>query len=171
MRKTVIKAIIGVLAVFCFCEAAYADMVILKNGKRIKGLILDEYKDRIIFSTVGGEMMIKKPDIRAATYDTEGKELMHIGENQIKKGRYIKAYYAYEKALELDPELAGGHERLRFLKGFLETKTRNDIIGNITCQNVAEGKGPVEEVADEVGLELESGEKHVSIKRVTGRKP
>jgi C-terminal processing protease CtpA/Prc len=155
-----------------FCgTSAFADTVILRNGERIKGLILDEYKDRIVVSTVYGEKIIMKSEIRSAIYDSEVKALMQKGKNQVRKMQYIEAHHTYAKALELDPKLQEARERLDYLRSFLETKMKKDIARSVKDKKEkfqgAFGVIPSQRVADEFGITLTPNGKYIEIGKVT----
>jgi len=152
---------------------AYADTVILKDGRRVKGLILDEMKDRIVFSTVSGEREIRKSDIRSAIYDTETQALLQKGRNQIRRGQYIRAYHTFEKVLEIDPDIGEARERLRYLASQVERINRLDFIGDPGVRNAREpgaGKKPAaERLREEIGLTLSSNGKYVTVKDPGGK--
>lgn len=147
---------------------SFADTVIFKDGKRAKGLILDEFKDRIVLSTIEGEKVIPKSKIRSAVYDSEEKALMQEARNQMKKNQHIKAYYTYKKVLELDPEMKEARERMDYLKGYLEEQTKGDIMKSVRNRQErlqgASGKTPVQRAREELGLFLETGEKYVFVR-------
>jgi len=163
----VARSIAGLSLVLLLASVSSADTVALKNGLSVKGLILNEYKDRIVVSTVDGEKYFMKSDIRSASYDSEARSLLQKGRNQVKKRQYVKAYYTYKKVLEMDPEIEEARKRVGFLKRFLENKALSDITSNIAKRNgFVNGKNartPAQEVADRLGLVLEAGEKHVYI--------
>ena len=165
-----VSLIAGVSAILFFCSFSFADTVILKNGRKEKGLILDEFKDRIVLSTAEGEKTLMKSDIRSAIYDSEQKALMQKGRNQLKRGQYIKAYYTYEKAVELNPDLKEARERLYYLRNYLETKIRSDVRGSWIARKErfggASGKTLARKVAGELGLVLASGEKYVFVEKI-----
>jgi len=157
----------AVSAVLCFSAPAFSDTVILRDGERVKGLIVDEFKDRIILSTPGGERAIMRTDIRSAVYDNEQKALMQRGRSQLKRGQYLKAYQTYEKAVMLDPEQPEALERLHYLRSYLETKTRYDITEGVRRHREVDGEEegitPVRELKESLGLVLAPGEKFVHV--------
>lgn len=158
------------LIVISTCLVSSADTVILKNGKKLKGLMVNEYKDRITLSTAEGEKTIMKSSIRSAVYDDEEKALLQKARNQFKRRQYMKAYYTYQKVLEIDPELGEAKERVKHLRSFLEKKIREDIVGDMRGKNERSGatisKSVAEEVAEDLGIVLGEGEKYVFIEKV-----
>ena len=168
------RYITAVALTILFCGlSASADTVILTNGERIKGLILDEYKDRVVVSTVYGEKIIMKSEIRSAIYDSEVKALMQKGRNQVRKMEYFEAYHTYAKALELDPKLTEARERLDYLRSFLETKMKKDITRSIQQKKEkfqgTSGVVPTQRVAEEFGITLAPNGKYIEIGKITDK--
>ena len=55
------RILVNILIIlFLMATLIYADTVIMKDGKEAKGLIVDEYTDRITLSTVDGERSISR---------------------------------------------------------------------------------------------------------------
>ncbi|MDD3088521.1 MAG: PDZ domain-containing protein [Candidatus Omnitrophica bacterium] len=172
-----IRKVLGVCVLIFFldviAEAPFteADTVMLKDESNIKGLIIDEMKDRIVVSTADGERTIMKADIRFAVYDDEERSLLQIGRNQLKKGQYFKAYQTYEKAAELNPDSEEARDKRDHLRAYLETKTRYDIADSVRRNrenfNGETGRNAISEVRKKLGLELVSGKKYVTVEEVT----
>lgn len=87
------------------CETAQADTIILKNGKEIKGLVVEEHADRIILSTEKGEIPILRKGFRDIQYDDPAQNFMQIGKAYEKDGKLGEALAFYEKAMEVNPDL------------------------------------------------------------------
>lgn len=173
MHRIIYKQIL--FFIFLFLGASgmiFADTVVLKDGTRIKGLILDEFKDRLVISTVIGERELMKSTLKSAIYDSEEKALIHEGRNYFKKAQFIKAYYTYKKAAELNPDLKEAKERLYYLRSYLKTKMRCDIIGDVVMNKEREEKlkekNSTQRAEDELGIVLyNNGGRYVSIEKIT----
>lgn len=101
------KKIILLLCLFQIAVLpARADTVHLKNGDLKKGMVVEEYMDRIIFSTVDGEVEIMKDLIEKVSYDDPEMNLMSLGDEAFDRGSYKQAYKYYTLALEINPDLA-----------------------------------------------------------------
>lgn len=164
------------ILLFCVILAApfsTADTLLLRDGTEVKGLILNEYKDRIVVSTASGEKYFMKSAIKSASYDSEARELLQKARNEVKRGEYIKAYYSYEKVVELDPKIEEAGERLMFLRKYLENKVRDDIGSGIARGNanisLKDPKGPLEKLQDKLGITLSPGEKYAYISALTDK--
>jgi len=103
--------IISSLIIFVFIATSlYADTVIMKDRKRIKGLVIDEYVDRIKLNTVNGERNIFREDIERIEYDTPEQNFMQLGRAYDTKGLYDKATFYYKKAMEVNPDYKEARE-------------------------------------------------------------
>ena len=85
------------------CPASWADTVSLKNGKDLKGLVVEQHADRVILSTADGEIPILLKRIQDIQYDDPAQNFVKVGKSYEAKGRYGEALAYYEKALEVNP--------------------------------------------------------------------
>ena len=99
MRKTIIFLILILTT-----TTLYADTVIMKNRTKVKGLVVDEYVDRIALSTAEGESNILRRDIERIEYDTPEQNFMQLGRAYDEKGWYDKAAFYYKKAMDINPD-------------------------------------------------------------------
>jgi len=106
MRKPIIPLIIFLL----FSNLAYADTVIMKNKTKVKGLVVDEYVDRIALSTIDGEKYILREEIEVIEYDTPEQNFMQLGRAYEGKGWYDKAAFYYKKAMDINPDYKDARE-------------------------------------------------------------
>lgn len=150
--------------------AAHADTVIMKDETRIKGLILDEFRDRIVVSTAEGEKTLMKDDIRCAVYDDEERALLQTGSTQFKKGNFLKAYYIYDKVAELNPDSDDACQKRDFLRNYVETKTRYDIEDGVRRKREifsgASGMTFLKMLQDEMGIVLVTDNKYVFVEKI-----
>ena len=169
MRKGII--IFSLFFFSLFALYASADMVKLKNGETVKGLILDEYKDRIVLSTASGERVLMKGDISSAVYDSEERTLLRKADNLFKKGQYIKAYYAYAGIVELNPEQEEARQRLNYLRNYIEDKTHDKFRGK-SAKRIYHGEdatqgSSLEKLRDTYGVVLVQKENDVYVGQMT----
>ncbi|MBD3426148.1 MAG: PDZ domain-containing protein [Candidatus Omnitrophica bacterium] len=175
MKYRLILPVALVLMAVFFCVLCFSDTVILKNGKKLKGLIISEYKDRIILSTAEGERSIMKSSIRSAVYSEEKKALLQKARNQFKRRQYLGAYYSYKQVLELDPDLREAREKTEYLRNLLETRTREQVEQGLERKNEHAGTGEYLSVAErllnELGLVLSGGKSFVVVRQVRSDAP
>lgn len=88
---------------FNYSTLAYADTVFLKDDQEAKGIVVEEYIDRIKLSTMDGEIEILKSDIKDILYDLRVQNLIKLGDFHKQKGNLARAYVYYRKAYHTDP--------------------------------------------------------------------
>jgi C-terminal processing protease CtpA/Prc len=98
------RTIIIFITIIFIATSLYADTIILKNKTRVKGLVVEEYADRIVLSTSEGEKDIFRNDIDNIEYDTAEQNFMRLGKYYEEKGWYDKASFYYKKAMEANPD-------------------------------------------------------------------
>lgn len=166
-KKSIIFALFFLVL---FVLASNADTLRLRSGGTVKGLILDEYKDRIVISTVNGELVVLKSDIDSAVYDSEEKTLLRKADNLFKKGRYIKAYYAYADIVDLNPGQNEARLRMNYLRHYVENRIDNRFRGK-SAKNIYSGEhasqdSPLEKLEDSYGIVLVQKDDNVFVGKV-----
>lgn len=104
------RKIILVVTLIFISTTLYADTVIMKNRTKVKGLVVDEYVDRIALSTTDGEKYILRKDIESIEYDTPEQNFMQLGRAYDERGWYDKAAFYYKKAMEINPDYREARE-------------------------------------------------------------
>src|SRR3989338_3099525 len=61
------------------CPILSADTIVMKNGKELKGLVVEQHADRVIFSTENGEVPIFLKGVKDIRYDEPAQNFMKIG--------------------------------------------------------------------------------------------
>jgi len=102
-----------------------ADTIYTKDGKEIKGIIIEEYKDRILIATVDGERSLMKSDIRELYFDTEEQNLIKLAEQARDRSDFIKSFVYYDKAFKINPNSKAAKDGIVFLQGYLFKKDMN----------------------------------------------
>lgn len=82
---------------------AQADIILLKNNKELKGLVVERHSDRIILSTEKGEIPILLTGIKDIQYDAPEQNFFQAGKSYESENKLGQALAYYEKALELNP--------------------------------------------------------------------
>ncbi len=103
-------AAIILISIAIYIPVLYADTIFMKDKSEIKGLIVDEYVDRVILSTVDGEKEVFREDIERINYDTEEQNFMQLGKAYEAKRLYRKAASYYKKAMEVNPDYEEARE-------------------------------------------------------------
>ena len=103
-------------------QRALADTIQMKDGREVKGIVIEEYKDRIVFSTVDGETSIMKSEIKELYFDDEESNLIKLGDQARDGHRYLKAVGYYGMALKLNPNSKPAKDGLIYLQLYLSGK-------------------------------------------------
>jgi tetratricopeptide (TPR) repeat protein len=98
------RNLIIIITIVIIAPRLYADTIVMKDGEKIKGLVVDEYVDRVTLSTIDGEKDILRQDIEKIEYDSPEQNFMQLGRAYDVKGWYDKAAFYYRKAMELNPD-------------------------------------------------------------------
>lgn len=85
------------------CRESFADTITLKNGKDLKGLVVEKHADRIILSTERKEIPILLKGIKNIQYDDPERSLLEVGKVYEQSGELAVALAYYEKALTINP--------------------------------------------------------------------
>jgi len=135
-KRTLFIITIGMILYLGIRFVSHADTVILNSKERIKGVIVEDYKDRIIISTVEGEKKIMREDIKDIIYDLEEQNLTSLGDLYQDKGSYKKAYYYYDKALEINPDYKKAKDGLNYVGTYLQQTSRRLKLDQLERRNV-----------------------------------
>lgn len=90
---------------FFIAEKALADTLVLKNGKEMKGLVVEQHVDRVILSTEKGEVPVLSKRIKKIIYDDAEQNFLQVGKAYEAEGKYGEALAYYEKAVQINPNL------------------------------------------------------------------
>jgi len=104
------RIILCITIILLINHSLFADIIVMKDGKKLKGLVVDEYADRVTLSTVDGEKDILRKDIERIEYDTPEQNFMQLGRLYEEKGWYGKASFYYKKAMDINPEYKEARE-------------------------------------------------------------
>ncbi len=114
-----------------FSGPLYADTIRTTDGKELKGMVVEDYKDRVVFSTVDGEKVIAKSKIKELFIDSEEDNLIRLAEKSTERGEYGKAYEYYSTVLKMDPGSKKAKDGMTYLQGFLfrqeEIRKENEV--------------------------------------------
>ncbi len=105
--------------------SASADTIYTKDGKELKGIVVEDYRDRIVFSTVDGEVSIMKSDINELYYDGEEDNLIKLAEQALDRADHMKAFAYYDRAYKINPYSKKAKDGIVFLQGLLFRKEQS----------------------------------------------
>ena len=138
-------------AIFFICglstvDCGLCDTIYTKDGKELKGIITEEYRDRITFSTIDGQVTVMKSDVRELYFDTEEQNLIKLAEQARDKSDYMKAFIYYDKAFKLNPESMAAKDGIVFLQGYLFKKDMSQKEEVVRRHNEFEQRGETSEI-------------------------
>lgn len=174
MKKVILLSVIFIVYSLHLVAVSTADTIYTKDNKEIKGIVVEEYKDRVLMSTVDGERTIPKTDIRELYFDTEEQNLIKLAEQARDRGDFIKAFVYYDKAFKINPDSRQAKDGIVFLQGYLFKKDMAKKEEDINRRNDFEerGSGPVtiktEEEKFKEDLEKLRKTSGISLKSATG---
>lgn len=142
MKKLLFVFLIsGLLTVVC--GPSYADTINLKDGGEVKGIVVEDYTDRVVISTIDGERSIMKKEISHLYFDTEDDNLIKLAEAEKARGDYQKAYAYYYMAFKANPNSKPAKDGLVFLQGYLFRKDEIRKEEDVKMREEYERRGPM----------------------------
>lgn len=160
-RVLTILLVIFFITHYPMISLLFSDTIHTNDGQDIRGIVIEDYKDRIVMSTVDGEITALKADIRELYYDSEADNLVRLAEQAKERGDIMRALTYYDMALRADPNSKPAKEGVIFLQGYLFRKEqvkkekevkRQEEIENFGAVKIAEDKSVEEKIKD-----MESG--------------
>lgn len=103
----------------------------MRDGKELKGIVVEDYHDRLTFSTPDGEVSIMKADVQELRFDTEEDNLIKLAEQAQERKDYLRAYAYYEMAHKVNPNSKPAKDGMVFAHGYVlrreESKKADDV--------------------------------------------
>ena len=104
------------LAACCLpLAAAVADVIYVKSGETLKGLVVEEHRDRIVLSTESGEQTVQRADIDEVFFDDPERNYLYLGRQALEGGNFSLAKGFFQKSLQIYPEFEEAVDALRRL--------------------------------------------------------
>ena len=167
-RFTIFGASILVIIVLLLAMVCDADTIVMRDNEKVKGVVVEDFQDRVVLSTMEGEQEIMKADVARIVYDNDEQNFTSLGDFYADRGMYTTAYYYYGEALKVNPNYPGAKEGFHFVTPYVnrldrmfkedEIKRRN--VENKFGQQLPEKDQNLEakEVQRKVGVILEDEE-------------
>ncbi|MCX7962979.1 MAG: tetratricopeptide repeat protein [Candidatus Sumerlaea chitinivorans] len=112
------------LALGLACLVGWADVLKLTDGRTQEGIIIKDIPGdaTITIRTASGDIAIPRDKIASLQRESAAESYAHIGRQYFEKNELQKAYEAYQKARELDPNNTTVTEALQQVEAALEAK-------------------------------------------------
>ncbi len=117
--KLFIFFLLIICSVLLFQFTTVADTVCLKDGSKVKGIVVENYYQSIVLSTIYGEKHFDKSDIKDILYDRKEQNLVKLGDYYQRNGNLAKAYTYYKKAYELNPDYKEAKDKFIYMRSTL----------------------------------------------------
>ncbi|MCX5677786.1 MAG: PDZ domain-containing protein [Candidatus Omnitrophica bacterium] len=152
--KSVILILISAACAIIYAADAPADTIITNDGKEIKGIVVEDYRDRVIFSTADGEITVMKSDMRELSFDSDEDNLIKLAEQTLERRDYSRAMSYYDMALKANPDSSAVKQGMAYLRGSFFRKEESLKAADIKRQQDIElygGQAPEAQKSDETG--------------------
>lgn len=141
-------------------SVCWADTVVLKDGESLKGLVVEEHSDRIVLSTVDGEIQVMRSKIEGVHFDSQEQSFVQIASDFEAAGKWEEALSFYEKAYQLNPGLEKARQAALALRGRLWAQSLVGPTEEVDKQTMImqswSREKPIEEIIQETRKEEES---------------
>ncbi len=114
-----------------YTQYANTDTIRMNDGTELRGIVVEDYKDRVVLSTTEGEKTVMKSDMREMYFDSEEDNLIKLAEQARERRDYGRAFGFYNMAYKKNPNSKAAKDGFVFLQGDLfgqeEKKKVDDI--------------------------------------------
>lgn len=100
------------LLALLLCPLASADVIYDQAGGTLKGLVVEEHKDRIVVSTEAGEQTVLRSQIEEVFYADPERNYLYLGSQALDEGEYQMARGFFQKALQINANLSEAADAL-----------------------------------------------------------
>ena len=90
----------------------FADTIFLIHGDTLKGIVTEQYEDRVIVSVPGGEIGIYKNRILRIKFDEPEQNYLQLGDKYLEKKQFDKALQLYKRAVKANPNFQQAKDAL-----------------------------------------------------------
>jgi len=144
----------------------HADTLTMKDGRELKGIVIEDFKDRVIFSTADGEVTVMKENIQELSFESEEDNLIKLAEQAKDRGDFARAYSCYEMASKVNPDSKSIKEGMIALRTQMFRKNEAKKEEAVMRRDELERYGPM--VREENSEEAELAERTENLKNELG---
>lgn len=130
MRKISIFSFAACVFVTCFSQFSFADTIILKDGRKIEGTVIEEGKDTYTVKIKIGTVKFNKDTVKEIKKSPAEENFLNLGNQYLASNNLEAAIEQYNKALQANANFKpakDGLEKAEKLKAEAETKRRNAL--------------------------------------------
>lgn len=176
-EKILVPIFLTSAVLFLFSRAASADTIYLKDKSALKGIVVEEYVDRIIYSTIEGEKEILKSDIIHIKFEEPADNLMRLGDAAFKKGYFKVALKYFMMGQRANQNISSLDSKIYHTEQIIykvpETRKRehlalkNEIISGRTAADSSESLDPKQQLANKLGVKIKERRGRYFIKNIS----
>ena len=93
-------------------SSAFADVIYDRSGGTLKGLVVEEHRDRIVFGTENGEKTVLRSEIDDVFYSEPERNYLYLGNQALEEKDFSIARGFFRKALQINPQLSEAQDAL-----------------------------------------------------------
>ncbi len=111
--RCTLYAVLFLSAIRCPPSAiAYADVIYLTSGETLKGLVVEEHRDRVVVNVGGKEQLLLRRDVDQIFFDDPERNYLYLGSQALENGDFPLAQGLFRKALQIHPAFQEGVDAL-----------------------------------------------------------
>jgi len=130
MRKIFIFSFAACVFVTCLGPAILADTIILKDGRKIEGTVIEEGNDTYTVKIKIGTMKLNKDTVKEIKKSPAEENFLNLGNQYLASNNFEAAIEQYSKALQANANFKpakDGLEKAEKLKAEAEAKRKNEL--------------------------------------------
>lgn len=130
MRKIFIFSFAACVFAACFGPVVPADTIILKDGRKIEGIVIEEGNDAYTVKIKIGTMKLNKDTVREIKKSPAEENFLNLGNQYLASNNFEAAIEQYSKALQANANFQpakDGLEKAEKLKAEAEAKRSNEL--------------------------------------------
>lgn len=172
---------------FSVFQLLYADTIVLRDGQELKGVIVEDYHDRVVISTEKAETGVAKANIDRIAYDNPQENLVKLGAFYKDKGDYKSALYYYNAALKISPDMKEAREGATLVENMIMRQKESELQEEVALkQDIEDNMGTPEapekseaalfaknaqELLASIGISIENVGADIKVGKVTDKSP
>ncbi|KJJ84355.1 PDZ/DHR/GLGF domain protein [Candidatus Omnitrophus magneticus] len=154
----------------------------MQDSQEIKGVVVEEYDDRVILSTIDGEQEIMREKIKELIFDRDDQNYINLAEYYQERKAYEKSYYYYKKALEINPSFKKAREGILYVSNKINNSDEVSKISHVKKLNettillekgldAETSAGITEELKHQIGITIEEKNGLLLFKQILAGSP
>lgn len=116
------------ITALAFCQAVRADVLVLKNGKEMKGIVEDNEANtrHVYFIGAAGRQAIPRARVERIEVEPPEKGYIHIGDEFMRQGKLEDALKSYKEALRTNADSEEASQRVQAAEEALQIRRESE---------------------------------------------